>query len=255
MFRLQLEHYVTLGKNLATLRQMLETPAAKAVVSRNGRSHVIEVSEAVVAAVGQLRDACGRLGLGVSLATIDKVMGKGLEASAQIETLLAIVESEMETRLFLHVPADRSRLWENNETVSNLVRRELPVAASEIRAAGTAYACGLWSASVFHSMRASEDALRTLANELEVELSGFEQWGNIIERIEAELAKIAKLPKANDKKKHNLQPISEIVQDLRVFKDAWRNQSAHNVVSYNDGQALTVFDAVCRVLEKVALRA
>lgn len=255
MLRLHLEHYITLGKNMAGLRRMLDDGGRTVpVITRNGRRHELDPTQAVVLSVGQLRDACARLGLNVAVATIDRTMSKGLGAPDQIETLLDTVESELENQLFLHVPSDRAKYWESDGAVSGIARNKLPVASSEIRAAGTAYACGLWNASVFHAMRAAEDALRAVASELEIELNGAEQWGNIIDRIESELTKIAKLPKATEKKRLNLQPLSDIVQDLRVFKDAWRNQSVHNVVSYNDGQALNVFSAVCRVLEKVAIR-
>lgn len=257
MIRIQLEHYVTLGKNLATLRHFLDNRAAmpdRPAVTRDGKTQVLSVPGAVIAVVGQLRDACSSLGLSFATATIDRTMHRGLESATQIETLLDAVHSEMEGRLFLHVPPERATYWETDDLLKQGARAAFPSAAQEIRSAGTSYACGLWNASVFHAMRAAEDGLVAICDELVIERTGAEQWGNLVERIESKLATIAKMPKASEEKRENLQPLSELVIDLRLFKDAWRNQNSHTIVAYNDGNAYTIIHAVCRVLAALSER-
>lgn len=252
MIRIQLEHYLTLGKNIATLRRVLEEQdnfGAMAVVG----GQKLSPSAATVAVIGQLRDACEALGLEVSTRTIDATM-KSFSGPSQIEVLLNVVQSEMSSRLFLHVPHDRAKFWETDIHLGEKARSVFGVAASEIRASGTAYACGLWNASVFHSMRAAEEGLIAICEDLEIKRSGAESWGPLIERIESKLEVITKLPKASEEKRNFLQPLSELVVDLRLFKDAWRNQNSHNIVAYNDGHALSIMHAVCRVLEALALR-
>jgi hypothetical protein len=252
MIRIQLEHYITLGNNIATLRRMLEAPTDVGAYGKSG-SKVFSPSEAVMAVMGQLRDACTALGLATARATIDQTM-TSFQHSSQIEVMLSAVKAEMSNRLFLHIPADRAKYWETDDLLNEPARTAFPSAAQEVRSAGTSYACGLWNASVFHSMRAAEDGLAAICDKLAIERNRAEPWGNLIERIEKKLVEISKLPKASEEKRDNLQPLSELVIDLRLFKDAWRNQNSHTIVAYNDGNAHAIIHAVCRVLDALSSR-
>lgn len=250
MFRIQLQDYITIGSNISTLQHLLLSEGA-----RYGMQGGLPISksDSVIAVVGQLRDACAALGLETSQAVIDDTM-RSFRGPDQIDVLITVVKRELANRLFLHLPSERAKYWETDRHPSEHCRATFPVAASEMRSCGTAYACGLWNAAVFHAMRAAEDALCKVADELGVERSGAEQWGKLIDQIEAKLGTVAKLPKTNQTKKEHLRPLSEVVIDLRLFKDAWRNQIAHNVVAYSDGHARTISDAVSRVLEALAAR-
>lgn len=217
----------------------------------NGRE--LQPHEAIIAVLSQLRNTCSLLQLSTSTATIDRSV-KNLGSYHSIEVLLNTVASEMENKLYLRVPSERERYWQRNDLVSDRVSEAFSPSAIEIRESGTAYACGLWSASVFHSMRAAEGALTAIADELGIARSGTEQWGNLIDLIESRVRQIAGKPKADIEKSAKLSPLSEITADLRLFKDAWRNQNAHNVVAYNDSKAVEILNAVCRVLESAALR-
>jgi hypothetical protein len=249
MFRLHLEHYIVLGQNIEKCREFMSGASAQ----HNGNP--VPPMAAVAAVLGQLRSSCEAIELTASVATIDKaIKGNRITNFNNVELLIDSITSEMETRLFLRVPGDRAKYWQRNDLVSNDVAKVFPIAASEIREAGTAYACGLWPSSVFHSMRAAEKALVAIANELGIHLSGSEMWGNYCELIEAHVAALAKKPKADPEKATKLAPLSEITADLRLFKDAWRNQNTHQVVPYSDGKALEILTAVCRVLEAAAIR-
>lgn len=250
--RLRLEHYVTLGQNITVLLNFLDDPhchLSHASILRNGERRELDVAEALIAVIGQLRDGCSELGLTLSVETIDSAVMSGLAHSSQIKTLVLVVQNEMAKKLFLHIPEDRSRFWEADGLLSDRAKAVFKVGAAEVRASATAYAYGLWNASIFHSMRAAEDGLRSLAEKFGLQSEGAEQWGNIINRLESKLIEIAKQPKTSDEKKQHLQPLSELVVDLRLFKDAWRNQNAHTVLEYSGGQALTVLNAVCRFLD------
>lgn len=252
MIRIKLQDYVTLGNNIATLKRVLDEQHSLGAMAVVGGKRV-DATTAVIAVVGQLRDACQALNLDVAMRTIDATMNS-LSSASQIEVLISVVQSELSSRLFLHVPSERSKFWETDSLLSDTARKVFPVATLEIRSAGTAYACGMWNASVFHAMRAAEDALIKISNELGIIRSGAEQWGNIIDQIEAHLKDLTKRPKADPEKKEKLQRLSEAVIDMRLFKDAWRNQMAHNVYSYNDTNAHDILSAVCRVLEAEAAR-
>jgi len=248
MIRLHLQNYVTLGRNIEKCRIFIQ-----GAVAAEHKGRILQPMEAVAATLMQLRDACKTLELTTSVATIDKTV-QSLANYAQIEVLVDVVESEMEGKLYLRVPSERQRYFQNSTLVSDRVAAAFPVSAIEISQAATAYACGLWSASVFHSMRSAEVALEEIANEFGIQTTGSEQWGKLIDQIEASLRDLAKKPKTDPQKIAKLAPLSEIATDLRLFKDAWRNQNSHNVVAYNDSKALDIIEAVCRVLEAAALR-
>ena len=258
MFRLHLEHYVTLGANIATLREVVKAAqsggGAQPILHHEGRPLRIRVNSAVVSVLGQLKDACDLLELTTSSATIDAAVSQGHVGHDAIEVLIEVVNNEMSGRLFLRVPAERAKLGESDRLLSDEARKAFPASSLEIRYAGTAYACGLWSACVFHAMRAAEDALLKISDELGIVRSGSEQWGNVIDQIEARLRDVAKKPKADQEKVEKLQPLSALLIDMRLFKDAWRNQMAHSIFSYNDTMSRDILTAVCRVLEASALR-
>lgn len=250
MMRIRLEHYVTIGANMATLRRMI-AENGRGASGHTVRLGQLDVSQATMAVVGQLREACAALGLRFATATIDRTM-QGITHLSQVDCLMHAVEAELTTRLFLSVPDDRARFYECTASLTDDAGAVFPASAAEVRAASTAYACGLWNASVFHAMRAAEKVLLAICEDIGVTVSGVEQWGTLIERIEARLAEIVKMPKSSFDKRVYLQPLSEQVVDLRLFKDAWRNQMVHGVVAYNDGQALVILEAVCRVMNEVA---
>lgn len=258
MFRLHLENYITLGANIATLRELIKSSqpggGAQPILHHEGRALRVGVTSAAVSVLGQLKDACDLLELTTSSASISAAVTQGRVGHETIECLIDVVKSEMSGRLFLRVPAERANLWESDSLLSDEARKAFPASSLEIRSAGTAYACGLWSACVFHAMRAAEDALVKISDELGIVRSGSEQWGNVIDQIEARLRDIAKKPKADQEKIEKLQPLSALLIDMRLFKDAWRNQMAHSIFGYNDTMSRDILSAVSRVLEASALR-
>lgn len=250
MIQIRLQDYITLGRNLATLRRLLEAPPALKAYAQAG-DKTFTPSTAVVAVMGQLRDVCGTLGLSTTRSLLDHLMANFKHVS-QLEVLIAAAESELNSRLVLHIPSERARYWERGDLLSERARATFPVAVEELRAAGTAFACGLWNSTVFHAMRAAEDGLIAIVERLDIDRTGGEQWGKLIDQIEKKLGDIAKLPRVSQDKRQWLGPLSEQVIDLRLFKDAWRNQNAHAIVAYNDGNALNILQAVCRVLDRLA---
>ena len=123
----------------------------------------------------------------------------------------------------------------------------------EIRSAGTCYACGLMSASVFHSMRAVELGLRIIARALGVTVTGDEQLKNVIDQIERAAKKLDDTPSRAGKKSDS-QFFSEVAIHAYNVKDAWRNYVAHAKAEYTDDNALNILANVQRFYAKVSER-
>lgn len=242
MFRLHLEQYITIGQNLAKCEDLLSGRQTEKFRSS---------ADAIVAVMGQLKAACEGLELLTSSATINATMQNGLNGYSEIELIVRMVKAEMATRLFLHVPQERAKFWESDPALPEHVRMAFPAGISELRSAGSAYACGLWNASVFHSMRSAEQGLIKLASELGITATAGDQWGNIIEKAEASLDKIRKAPKTAYQSEKT-RAMSELLVDARLFKDAWRNHVSHSLFNYSESHALEIMKSVARFLVAVS---
>lgn len=166
-----------------------------------------------------------------------------------------ILMNELEGRLFLFVPAERAEYWDSRSLVSDTVKAQFPESnvVPELRAAGSAHACALYTASVFHSMRAAEKGLLLIAEKLNVPVTGDEMLKNVIDGIESAAKKLDDVKKHPDKKSDS-QFFCGVATEGGIMKDAWRNHVAHAKSVYMEGDALEVLKATCRFFEKVAGR-
>ena len=112
------------------------------------------------------------------------------------------------------------------------------------------------TAAVFHLMRAAEFGMRALAVHLKVKLTqkgklkpiehgGWDEIINHIEnKIEERREKYDKSVKKNRKEFEFLKFCRMLADDLYKFKEIWRNNTMHSITSYNESEALGVFDRV-----------
>lgn len=168
------------------------------------------------------------------------------------ENLQSRLDDELEDKLIFIIPKDRAVFWDKADIVSQPVKDWSAEVAQELFLASNAYACDLHTASVFHCMRAAEQGLRLAATRLNVEISGEENWKNVIDRIQSAVRAMERLPKT-PAKTAKAKYYSEIAIDAGMMKDAWRNHVAHAKVSYVERQALDVLNATRRFCEKIAL--
>jgi len=111
--------------------------------------------------------------------------------------------------------ADETKPW----------RDSFPHAYLELSSAGECFMFGKGTATVFHSMRAMEVALQTLAQDLGVPFER-EQWENLINNIEAAIKKVNG-PHAGPDWKNKQEHYSEVALHFRYLKNAWRNHVMH----------------------------
>jgi HEPN domain-containing protein len=162
----------------------------------------------------------------------------------EFDVIVDVLRSELRTKLFLFVPQHRAKYY--NVILPSIVTVAFPSASEEIVSASNSLAAGLYTASVFHAMRAAEIGLRSLAAELGVSFPfdiTLANWQNMIEQIESKIGDMKKRPKGIDKEE-DLQFYSESATQFRYFKDAWRVRVAHARAIYEEHQAISVVDHV-----------
>jgi hypothetical protein len=203
--------------------------------------------------IADLTRLCTSMGLDHSLRSVAKLEDNPPRTDRELAIYYGMVMDELFTHKFFHIPAERAEYWSKPGIVSKEVREQFGEAASEMKAAGTAYACDLPTACVFHAMRAAEQAMRKIAAELGIELTQEEQWKNVVDQIEAK-ARAIEGKQGYKGKKADQQFYSDAALQLGLMKDAWRNYTAHAKVTYQPPEALDIMQATCRFLDKVASR-
>lgn len=111
--------------------------------------------------------------------------------------------------------------------------------------AANCLAAGFNTASVFHSMRAAEIGVRTLGTDLKIVLPKpieLSDWQEILNAMVAPIKAIENSPRSTPNREEDLQFYSEAAAQFRFFKSAWRVQVAHARETYEENEAIKVFD-------------
>ena len=176
----------------------------------------------------------------------------------QATVLWEIVVNEIEEHVWGFIPKSHGSYFKQEALFGEKVNEEFDGAIVDIREAGTCYALGRYTASVFHLMRVLEIALHKLANDLGVAFPAaieLENWHNIIEKIESAIRDREKqLPKGMQKSAE-MQYYSEAAKEFRYFKDAWRNHVSHSRVEYDIHDATKIMEHVREFMQHLAKKA
>jgi hypothetical protein len=250
MIRVHIDKYLELGQRMASAR------VHWTVIEDQSKDKIDEYNAMLNDDLNDLLSLCRELNLTTSEILIARRMKPLPKSEDVLDVLLDAVDAELKSRLVLFIPPHRAEYYEANAIVSTIVKDAFPGASSEIRNAGTCFATALYTASVFHSMRAAEIGLRSLAEAtgvtfpFPIELA---DWQNQIEKVEAEIKQLAALPKSV-KKDEDLSFYSEAATHFRYFKDAWRIRVSHARETYEEGQALSVLNHVREFFDVLAKR-
>jgi len=163
-------------------------------------------------------------------------------------------------KLFLYVTRDEAQYYEQDALFGTAVRDAFPSAASDIKRAGNCLAGDLYTASVFHLMRAAERGMRTLAWDRRVKFKDgapleMQGWEDIIRAVEGEVQGIKNWPNRLGLAKSQAHEFyNGALSEFRGFKDAWRNHVMHSRRDYEADEAKGVKTHVQRFLQALAVR-
>ncbi|MGB8368017.1 MAG: HEPN domain-containing protein [Verrucomicrobiia bacterium] len=208
----------------------------------------------LLAALTKLKLHCETLEAKASVAQIEMSLNDVPKTGQALKYLLSVVRNELRTRQFLFMPTDCAPWYENDALLTPEAKQAFPRAHNELRQAGNSLAFDLFDASVFHSMRSLEHALRAVAARLgatfpfPIELA---DWQNIIEQIES---KIRAMPGPKISGNYDKQFFSEAAAQFMHFKEAWRNHVAHGRAIYNQSQATHIIEHVRQFIGHISLK-
>jgi hypothetical protein len=168
----------------------------------------------------------------------------------RMTTILDGLENNLASRLFMFIPSDRARyfgdltVWPSSGKFDSSVQFDM-------MEAGTCYAAGRDTATVFHAMRVAEHGLRGLAKKLRIKLTHkqkncpieFADWEKIVTEIKNKIVSIRQLP-TGQKRQTKLGFYSDAADHCLFMKDIWRNNVSHTRKPYKQSEALSVLERV-----------
>ena len=177
-----------------------------------------------------------------------------------VEELLHDLMAELSEPAFLYIEPEKRKFYEQTEPpFGQVVWDAFGDAQRDIAAAGRCLALNEWTACVVHLMRGLEPALRVIADRVGTTFPTpmeFENWKNIIDKIESEVnahVKTLEQSKKSIARNEALKAYGEAVLQFRHFKNMWRNNAAHSREHYDEREAQRAYDAVKDFMETVAV--
>jgi HEPN domain-containing protein len=244
MIQIKAQSYLTLGANLLRAEQILQ------LFESSGMSLDDDEKRELKTTMQSLAMACRELEMTAQEDAFTRAANDPPQTKRELEFCIAPFRSEFKVKKFFALEPSRARFF--NAIPSDKMALSFPLAWEELRRSGNCYALNEYTASVFHSMRAAEIALKALAVALKVTLDPeVSQWRNVLDQVGAKIRDMEQEPKDRLRDKR-LQYYSEAASQFRYFKDAWRNYVSHAKASYDEGQALTVREHVLSLLEHIS---
>lgn len=248
---------------LATMAQ-----AMRGIVEQNGRFSIpVSSRKSIAAQARSLADICTDLDLpvpakaGAKIAQfLDKLEPQDDNVvfdqthlplfTNQLEYLVRSLNDALENELFVSIKSSSARFYNADEPLfGQEVEVAFPSSSYDISEAGKCRALGRWTACVMHLMRALEPSLLSLQAAVSVDVEK-EQWGQIIDQIEAKIRQINKATHS----KHDEKWFSEAASHFRVMKNGWRNYAQHLHERYDEERAVTIYDSVRAFMRHLASR-
>lgn len=207
-----------------------------------------------------LHQRCKEAGLPYSEKHAARIMSLASNPTAQTNQihiewgcLMDLINDELTSSLFFAIDPDQKHYIEDSDLFGNAVAKRFPAATKDTSAAGRCLALDEWTACVFHLMRVLEIGLHDLAKQVGLPESAMEleNWKTVIDQIEKQIWNLAQTPKSTTKSE-TLQFYSEAASGFRYFKDAWRNHVSHSRASYDEREALIIFNSVQAFMQVLA---
>lgn len=171
------------------------------------------------------------------------------------------IGKELKKHQFAYIPFYSCHMYRKENYFPPIVVEKFKSAKEDMLNAATCQALGLYTASVFHSMRVLECGLRVMAKDIGVPIKtkrgtsiplDMQEWGEIINKIEKAIKdKRDNMPKSRAKK-NLLQKYSDLAAEFAHFKDAWRNHVMHENTEYDPTKSLEILAHTRTFMKKLS---
>ncbi len=177
---------------------------------------------------------------------------------AEIKGLHDTIYFELRKHCFVYIKLDNITYLEQEKIFGDSVYDAFPSIRDEIKDAANCLAVELFTASVFHTMRATERVLRILARDRRVKIKNtpidYAGWKTIIDEIAKKVDQMAKDAPRSPQKAEMLEFYRGAIGSFMGFKDAFRNHVSHFHVRYDGTQATSVFFHVWSFMDRLSSR-
>lgn len=170
--------------------------------------------------------------------------GKWVEFRNSFKELSQRVEDELSNRFFLFLPPGQDRFYEEEYPFGDDVASKFPELVEDIAEASKCLGLNRYTAAVFHLMRTLEIIVQTFAQRLNTTINIDQPWGDILNKIDVEIARLSGNRNATTAEREWKALCSEVAVFLRHVKDAWRNPTMHPKRTYTEEEAKRVFEVV-----------
>ncbi|MGO9602513.1 MAG: hypothetical protein ACLQAT_03755 [Candidatus Binataceae bacterium] len=178
---------------------------------------------------------------------------------AEVRALNEALEDDLTERRVLFPEPEKVEYHERPKLFGEPVFEAFPSARADVTAAGNCYATENDTACVFHSMRAGELAMRTLARHLRItRVSGrpldYSEWGPICGALAAKVKALQQKKGRGPKKAADLKFFSDLASQADYLNEIWRKDVAHARLPYNAPEALNALTRVRDFMQTLAQR-
>ena len=175
----------------------------------------------------------------------------------ELRMLRDVVYSELQSKNFFFVPSSLAAYYDSENALSDKARNAFPRCFGEIRSSGNCLACGEWTASVFHAMRAAESGVRVMGRSLGVEFPDkpvdLAEWQQILDSADSKIKALGQRPKSVERDADQAF-FSQAAAQFRYFKNGWRVRVAHARATYSENEALKIYEHVRDFFETLSTR-
>jgi hypothetical protein len=245
-------------------------------IQQRGRDDRLTEAEAaeVTDALHRILSQCKRIGLSRSQERIDDILMHVqampghlfvtlLRTQQMLLELRTAIVRDLDQQVFLSLPLSDINYYEQEQLFGLEVFTNFPSTRPDVAEAGNCYATGRYTACVFHCMRVLEKGLHALVRDLNNSFGAnvvfnkdieYVNWGNIIEKIDAEIRGLLHPNRQPRLVPDDLQFYSQTATEFVYFKNAWRDDVSHSRSAYDESEAETVMNHVEAFMRKIAKR-
>ena len=171
----------------------------------------------------------------------------------RILDLKIAIARDLEEQVFMAFYLPDIEYYEQKQLFGSEVFVKFESARPDVSEAGNCYAMGRYTACVFHCMRVVEKGLHALVGDLNSRFGAsvvfnrdieYINWGNIIDKIEAEIRKLLDPNRKPRLAPDDLRFYSESAKEFVYLKNAWRDDVSHSRSEYDQPTARSVMDHV-----------
>ncbi len=177
---------------------------------------------------------------------------------AEIKGLHDTIFFELRKHCFVYIKLNNITYLEQEKIFGDSVYDAFPSIREELKDAANCLAVELFTASVFHAMRATEKVLRILARDRRVKIKktliNYAGWKTIIDEIAKKVDQMAKGASRSPQKAEMLEFYRGAIGSFMGFKDAFRDHVSHSRECYDALQAHSVFLHVWSFMDRLSSR-